>query len=284
MDYFDMERGRYNNSGGGTLGIGDRISPVIRTLIIVNLCVFLIQSVLMLVFNISLSRFFGFVPYDFLHSFRIWQIVTYMFLHGGIFHIFWNLLGLWMFGADVERELGSRNFLKYYLGCGIFAGLCTLIFGINSTIPVIGASGAIFGIVTAFGMLFPEQVVTLLLFFVIPVKAKAKYLALGFAILTFFQCLLQSSGGGIAYFAHMGGIVFGFFYFKNLLHIRTFLEHFPDNMARFFTRTERKDRIPRDVYISEEIDPILEKISREGINSLTKREKKLLKKAKEKLS
>ena len=187
-----------------------------------------------------------------------------------------------MFGGDVERSLGSRNFLKYYIACGVFAGICALIFEFNSKIPIIGASGAIFGVLTAFGMLFPERVITLLLFFIIPVRAKAKYFVIAFAALTFFQCLM-STDSGIAYFAHLGGIVFGYAYFRNILSVRFFIEKFPDNIHSYFFRKKTNPDIPRDVYISEEIDPILEKISREGMHSLTRKEKKLLQKARDKL-
>ena len=285
MDYFEMERRRYAQGGmrgGGALGIAGGIPPVIRSLIIVNLAVFLVQTILKLFFRVDISPIFGFVPYSFVNSLMCWQIFTYMFLHGGIIHIFLNLLALWMFGGDVERSLGSRNFFKYYVGCGVFAGICALVFEFNSTIPIIGASGAIFGILTAFGMLFPERVITLLLFFVIPVRAKAKYFVIAFAALTFFQCLM-SSGGGIAYFAHLGGIVFGYAYFKNFLSVKTFFESFPDNIHAVLFKKKVTPEIPPDIYISEEIDPILEKISREGMHSLTRREKKLLQKARDKL-
>ena len=285
MDYFEMERRRYSQGamgGAGALGIAGGIPPVVRSLIIINLAVFFIQKVLEYFFHINIDYIFGFVPYSFVNYFMGWQIFTYMFLHGGIFHIFFNLLALWMFGGDVERSLGSRQFLKYYIACGVFSGVCSLIFEFNSKVPVIGASGAIFGVLIAFGMLFPERVITLLLFFIIPVRAKAKYFVTAFAILTFFQCFF-STQSGIAYFAHLGGIVLGYAYFKNILSIRSVIEKFPDNIHSLFSSKKIDIEIPCDVYISEEIDPILEKISREGMHSLTRREKKLLKKARDKL-
>lgn len=286
MDYFEMERRRYaQQRGGGALGIGGSITPVIKYLLIINLCVFFVQALSRLFFGSDfLSPIFGFVPYRFVHSFMIWQPFTYMFLHGGIFHLFWNMLALWMFGGEVEATLGSKNFIKFYIACGIFAGLCSLIFSFNSPIPVIGASGAIYGVLTAFGMLFPERVITLLLFFILPIRAKAKYFVTAFAVLTFFQTLFAGSNSGIAHFAHLGGIVFGFMYFRNIFGLQALLQNMPTSvsMPRPQRRKESND-IPRDVYISEEIDPILEKISREGLHSLNKRERKLLKKAKEKL-
>ncbi|RJP59174.1 MAG: rhomboid family intramembrane serine protease [Candidatus Auribacter fodinae] len=284
MDYFEMERRRYSSSGGkGGLGMAGKITLVIRNLIIANLLVFLIQSILDIFFDIRLGYLFGFVPQFFIKRFFIWQIVTYMFLHGGIFHLFWNLLGLFMFGGDVERTMGSRNFLKFYIACGLFAAICTLIFQFNSLAPIIGASGAIFGVVTAFGMLFPERVITLLLFFVIPVSAKAKYVAIAFSVLTFFQSFLLGSSTGVAYFAHLGGIIFAFLYFKNILNIRSIIENPSEKISLWKPASKTEDDIPADVYISEEVDPILEKISREGIHSLSRKEKKILEKAKDKL-
>lgn len=284
MDYFEMERRRYQGSGGGAgFGIGGAIPPVIKWLIITNLAVFFLQSILEIFFGIRISAIFGFVPAYFVHKLFLWQIVTYMFLHGGIFHVFFNLLGLWMFGGEVESVMGSKNFLKFYMACGVFAALCTLALDFNSAIPVIGASGAIYGILTAFGLMFPERVITLLLFFVIPVRAKAKYFAIGFAVLTFFQSLFLSASG-IAYVAHLGGILFAFLYFKNILHLRTLIEN-PSLQPSLWSPNKKRqeDDIPRDVYISEEVDPILEKISRQGIHSLTRKERKILQKAKDRL-
>ncbi|MDX9702625.1 MAG: rhomboid family intramembrane serine protease [Candidatus Auribacterota bacterium] len=281
MDYFEMERKRYTQSGGGALGIGGSVTPVIKYLLLINLSVFLVQALSKLFLGTDfLPKIFGFVPYRFVNYLMIWQAVTYMFLHGGIFHLFWNMLALWMFGGEVEATMGSKNFLKYYFACGIFAGLCSLIFAYNSPIPVIGASGAIYGVLTAFGMLFPERVITLLLFFVLPIRAKAKYFVMAFAALTFLQTLTNTNSG-VAHFAHLGGIIFGFLYFRNFFGLQTFVEQISFSKP-LKKRSETRD-IPRDVYISEEIDPILEKISREGLHSLTKKERKLLQNAKEKL-
>ncbi len=284
MNYFEMERNNYNyqNSGGSVLGIGGRISPVIKYLLLINIGIFLFQALLKILFGLSLYNIFGLVPYFFTHKLFIWQPITYMFLHGGIFHIFWNLLALWMFGGEVENAMGSKNFLRFYVMAGVFAGLCSVLIQINSHVPVIGASGAIFGILAAFGMLFPEKEIMLLIFLIIPVKAKAKYIALGFAVLTFFQCLLTSLGG-VDYFAHLGGLLFGFLYFKNYFGMRNFIEAFPKNVSFSIKKEKIENYISKETYISEEVDPILEKISKEGIHSLTKKEKRILEKAKEKL-
>ncbi len=108
MDYFEMERRRYSKQGArrGSLGVSGLISPVIKKLIIINLAIFFVQTVLKF-FGMDMSKLFGFVPYDFVHRLRVWQVLSYMFLHGGLFHVFWILLALWLFVKDVEDVMIS---------------------------------------------------------------------------------------------------------------------------------------------------------------------------------
>ncbi|MCB1195745.1 rhomboid family intramembrane serine protease [bacterium] len=283
MDYFEMERNKYNSQNSGSLGISGRITPIIKAIIISNLAVFFIDAVLEMFFNISLSRVFGLVPYRFIHNVFIWQIVSYMFLHSGIFHIFWNLLGLWMFGADVEKTMGSRSFCIYYFAAGIFAGLCAVLFNYNSLVPTIGASGAIFGILAAFGLLFPEREITLLIFLILPVRAKAKYIVMGFGILTFFQSMLLP-GDQIAHIAHLGGLLFGVLYFKNVFKLQTVLETITEKILSLLHSHPHTNASNTPHCFEKEIDAILDKISREGIHSLTKKERTLLNKARNKFN
>src|SRR5262247_3223129 len=117
----------------------------------------------------SITQKFGLTPYQVTHNFYVWQLVTYIFLHDGIFHILFNMLGLWMFGSDLERVWGSRQFTKYFFICGIGAGLFTVLLTPNSGVPVIGASGAIYGVLLAFGLLFPDRII---IFMIFPIPAK----------------------------------------------------------------------------------------------------------------
>lgn len=143
----------------------------------------------------------------------VWQLVTYLFLHslGSIWHIVFNMLTLWMFGAPIEETWGTRRFLQYYFVCGIGAGICVVVanlaFG-NPNQPVLGASGAIYGLLLAFGMLFPNQ--TVLMSFLFPIKAKYMVMIFGaIAFLSSFQ-----TGSTVSNLAHLGGMLFGFLYIK----------------------------------------------------------------------
>jgi membrane associated rhomboid family serine protease len=158
---------------------------------------------------------FGLVPGDVLRHFALWQFVTYMFLHDpfGFGHILFNMLTLWMFGSDLERTWGTRRFLRYYFLCGIGAGICVVIanlfFGSLNT-RTIGASGAIYGLLLAFGYLYPDR--EILFSFLFPIKAKYFVMILG-AIA--FLSSLSASQGGVSHVAHLGGMIFGYAFLRN---------------------------------------------------------------------
>lgn len=143
-------------------------------------------------------------------SFMPWQLVTYGFLHSNtnLFHIFFNMFGLWMFGRDLERLMGPRRFLTYYMTCVIGAGVVQLLFAAyqDATYPTIGASGGLFGILLAYGMTYPDRTVMLL---IPPIPMKAKYFVILYGLLELF---LGVSGfaPNVAHFAHLGGMLFGF--------------------------------------------------------------------------
>jgi len=150
---------------------------------------------------------------------EIWQLVTYLFLHslGSVWHIVFNMLALWMFGAPIEETWGTRRFLQYYFLCGIGAGVCVVLanlaFG-DPYQPTIGASGAIYGLLLAFGMLFPNQ--TVLLSFLFPIKAK--YMVMIFGAIAFLSSFNTSSP--VSNLAHLGGMIFGFLYIKTQFSVR----------------------------------------------------------------
>ncbi len=153
-------------------------------------------------------------PMLFLHG-AIWQPVTYLFLHESPMHLFWNMLGLWMFGVAIEESLGTRKFLTLYFISGVGAGLIDL--GLHmlwpSPVPsyTIGASGAVFGILLGFGLLFPNQPVFLML---PPVTIKAKWLVLAWGILEFLFAI-GNSADNVSHVAHLGGMLFAFLYLKS---------------------------------------------------------------------
>lgn len=200
---------------GFGLGYSSYFPKGVKWLLIVNIAVYIayffgIRAGLGYLFDP-----FGLVPSQVLGVFAVWQLVTYMFLHdpGGLTHILFNMLTLWMFGADLERSWGTRRFLKYYFLCGIGAGVCVvianLLFG-NIHTRTIGASGAIYGLLLAFGMMYPDT--TVLFSFLFPIKAKYFVLIMG-AIS--FLLTFGSTGSGVSHVAHLGGMLFGYIYLKS---------------------------------------------------------------------
>ncbi|MBI5726787.1 MAG: rhomboid family intramembrane serine protease [Ignavibacteriales bacterium] len=280
--------------------------PVIKNLMIINAAVFFLQMVMR---NILVSgvpaysvilQYFALMPIDSGH-FQLWQPITYQFLHGSFSHILFNMFSLWMFGIEIENYWGSKKFLIFYLLCGVGGGLAQLLFsplinGIGA--PTIGASGAIFGVMLAFGLLYPDRYIYI--YFFIPVKAK--YLILGMILLNIFG--LGDDGSGVAYLAHIGGGVTGLIYmlmdknttfsFSSIFGIKQgggnpFKDFTSSSGSRqsFFQPKPREEEPPvqdanyydvkeDDVITQEEIDRILDKISQFGYKGLTEREKKIL--------
>lgn len=188
-------------SYGGLGGFG-AFPPIIKNLLIINVLVFLGQALA----RGQLVVWFGLWPLAV--NFQIHQLVTYSFLHGGIGHIFFNMFALWMFGAQIENTWGSRRFVIYYGVCVIGAALAQLAVTsfTGANYPTIGASGGVFGILLAFGVMFPEQRIMLIF---PPIPIKAKYFVIGYGVLELY---FATSGAqpGIANMAHLGGMITGF--------------------------------------------------------------------------
>lgn len=265
MAYRDSDDRRGSWTFGG-------LEPGVRWLLIATGIVFVVQYLFR---NASpgLERILGLVPADVFARWQLWQPLTYIFLHGGVMHLLFNMLALFMFGSALERTWGTREFLRYYLVCGVGAGLVHWLVSMSSPVPVIGASGAVFGLLLAFGLLFPEQII--LLWGIAPIKAK--YFVLGYGLL---ELLAATSGpqGGVARFAHLGGLVTGFLYLKSetlLWPVKRRLGRVRRTLA---ARSESADAERRERRQAE-IDRILEKIQSEGMGALTESEKKTLREA-----
>jgi len=179
------------------------IPNTVRALLMANVIVYLLQQI----FDNVLTHYFGLTPGLFWRGF-IWQPVSYMFLHGGFFHIFFNMFVLWMFGRTLETIWGPKRFLKYYFICGVGAGLLSAVLDPTSYIPIVGASGAIYGLLLAFGVLFPNQ--PIYLYFLFPIKAK--YFVMGLVVIEFISGFNPNIM--VAHFAHLGGMLFGFVYLQ----------------------------------------------------------------------
>jgi len=178
------------------------LPPITQALILINVAVFCLDQIL---FGPWFTQLFALWPIG--ERFLPWQVVTYAFLHGGIGHLFFNMLGLWMFGAELEQLWGPKRFIQFYVSSVLAAALTQLVVAavLQSPYPTVGASGGLFGLLLAFGMLFPNRTI-MPLFPPIPMKARtfvmvfgAIELALGFAAPT----------GGVAHFAHLGGMLGG---------------------------------------------------------------------------
>jgi len=182
---------------------GYGLTPVVKNLMIIMGAAFLLQLFL----TRWVEIYFGLVSILVWKKYFLWQLLTYIFLHGDFFHILFNLFSLWMFGGELENYWGSKKFLFYFLYCGIGAGICTVVFTPNEFIPVIGASGAIYGILLAFAWLFPNR--PILIYFLFPIPAK--YMVIIFGLIELYSSR-SGAGGGIAHLTHLGGFVFGFFY------------------------------------------------------------------------
>jgi len=215
----------------------------------------------------------GLVPHSVWSKGTVWQFVTYLFLHANVLHLFFNLYSLWVFGRDVENQWGRTAFCRYYLVTGIGAGVFHALVTPHSLVPTIGASGAVMGVLTAFAILFPDKDITLLLFFIFPVRMRAKTMALIFGGLSLFSGVMGSPDR-IAHFAHLGGMLVGIIYLK-----KEFLFSFFRN--RFIRRRWQNERKKKNEQagIQETIDRILDKVNAVGMPNLSRSERRELKKA-----
>jgi membrane associated rhomboid family serine protease len=190
------------------------ISTALKTIIGVNVAMFLITT-----FVPQLRIELGLVPMWVLYQLRVWQLVTYMFIHAGLFHILFNMLMLWFLGAELERLWGTRFFVKFYFVCGIGAGLLTVLLSLLPYGPlaqlyasdIIGASGAVYGLLLAYGLYFPDR--PIYMYFVFPIPARIFVILLG--AMAFFSSL-SDNGGGLANATHLGGLLVGYVYLKGL--------------------------------------------------------------------
>lgn len=181
---------------------GFRMLPTcVKHLLIINLIVFLGTLVLERHGYYTITNSLALWSVQSGH-FHLWQPLTYMFMHASVDHIFFNMFALWMFGCILENYWGMRRFLIYYLVCGVGAALVNLLVAPYG--PTVGASGAVYGILLAFGMTFPNE--QIYLYFLLPIKAK--WFVLGYAAIELFEGVTQTHAG-IAHFAHLGGMLFG---------------------------------------------------------------------------
>lgn len=205
---------------GPTFGVGvPGLTPMVKRIMLLCTGVWLFQLVAALGFEIDVSRLLGVVPIDVVGG-MVWQPVTYMFLHSARdpFHLLFNMLMLWMFGGELERLWGGAAFVRYYVICGIGGGLGAVLLGlwaggIHAAQPTVGASGAIFGVLVAYGLVLADRPILFMLIF--PMKARTMvWIMVG---LNFFYLLTQAqAGGNVSYIAHLAGGLTGFLFLKRI--------------------------------------------------------------------
>jgi membrane associated rhomboid family serine protease len=196
---------RYRSNYGG-FRLGGGWTPAVKTIVIACAIVFVLD---LLPGGPSLRPKFGLSPLAVTQNYYIWQLVTYIFLHGGFFHILFNMFGLYMFGSELEATWGTREFTKYFFLCGIGGAITSVIVSPSSAIPIVGASGAIFGLLLAYGVLFPNR--PIYLYMIIPIPAK--WFVMIFGAITVLSAV-SVSNSGVAYVTHLGGMIFGLIYLK----------------------------------------------------------------------
>jgi membrane associated rhomboid family serine protease len=219
-----MESRRY---GYQRISWGGPLTPAVKALLIANIAVFLIQSLVPENIYRLMIHELGLVPRAVTHGLRLWQPFTYLFLHGGVAHIFFNMLALFMFGCDLERSWGQRRFLKFYFLCGAGAGVINIIvktlmdlrvdfttLAANAVTPsmvaTIGASGAIYGILMAMAVLYPDRRVYLLL---PPVELPMRVFVFIMAAISFFGTI-GATGDSVSHVTHLGGMAVAYFYLR----------------------------------------------------------------------
>jgi membrane associated rhomboid family serine protease len=250
-------------------------TDAIKTLISVNFAIFILQSISSS--EIIFFSNFGLVPKLVWSQLKIWQPFTYMFFHGDIWHVLINMFVLWMFGSELERVWGKKNFLRFYFITGVGSGLGTMLFGLQSTIPIVGASGAIYGVLLAYGVMFPNR--TVYLYGIIPIKSI--WFVIGIGVIAFFSSFNNVTN--ISHLTHLFGMIIGYLYLKRPVHFRSLWFSVFKKVLEYRIQNQ-EEKISRSVEIERDLNSILDKINRDGFKSLTQEEEERLYKNSKNLS
>lgn len=265
--------------GGAGIGFGGRLTPMVKRLLIANAVVF---GITLLVGQRFIFDWFAFQPTRIF--IRPWGVVTYMFVHGGFMHVAVNMLVLFFFGPPLESRWGSKEFLKFYMICGLGGVALSYLF---LPAAVVGASAAVYGVMLAFAMNWPDS--PIYVWGIFPVKAK--WLVAFLFVITLMSAFSGSQGSGIAHFAHLGGIAAGFLYLKSdwrpKQKARVLREKASGTRRRLaiVPREEREARrearaqernLEDEKALYDQVDAVLDKISAQGMSALTPEELRLL--------
>ena len=250
-------------------------TDAIKILVSVNFGIFLLQTIART--EGMFFPLFGLVPKLVWSEFMLWQPFTYLFFHGGIWHVLINMFVLWMFGSELERLWGKKHFLKFYFVTGVGAGLVTMIFGLNSMTPIVGASGAVYGVLLAYGLTYPNR--TVYLYGIIPIKSL--WFVIGIGVIAFMSSFDNVSQ--ISHLTHLSGMVIGYLMLKRPLRFNDLWFTIRKRTLEYKIKHEEK-KVTQHQEIEREIDHILDKINREGFDSLTEEEHDRLYKGSQSLS
>jgi len=270
---------RFSRPSSFRFGTGVSIPPMVRLLLGVNIGVFILQKLA----GWDPITNFALVPAE-IWPYKLYTLVSYMFLHGGWLHIGFNMFMLWMFGTAIEYAWGGRLFMKYYFVCGIGGGITQALVGLGfggAYIPIIGASAAIMGLLLAYGMMYPNQLVYLYGL----IGIRMKYLVVGLVLVDLIGALGRASGSTVAHFAHLGGMLFGYLYLSLDSQLGDVVRRMRATFARRKMEQNRQNVYRQSGWTSQggpgeaSVDEILEKISEHGIESLTPREREILRNA-----
>jgi len=241
-------------------------SGAIKVLIIINVTMYLLQLIssshidLIGIFGLSTTTVWP----------LIWQPVTYMFMHGGLWHVAINMFVLWMFGGELESIWGKNDFLKYYFITGVGAGLIWLLFNIGSSNDIlIGASGAVYGILMAYGLMFPNR--TVYVYFLFPIKVKWFVLFIG--LVAFFSSM--GTGSNISHLTHLSGMLIGYIYLRFNNHWRRISFNFRKKYVELRTTFKNKSK-ENESKTQQEVDMLIDKANICGWESLSKEEQNKL--------
>ena len=240
-------------------------TEAIKILISINVLLFIFRYIA--IDRYDLAQIFGLSSGDVWPM--IWQPVTYMFIHGDFFHVFMNMFVLWMFGSEMESIWGSREFIKYYFITGIGSGIIWLLLNISNSYSVlIGASGAIYGILLAYGLMFPNRKV--LIYFLFPIKVKYFVILLGAVA---FISSIGDSGSNISHLTHLSGMLIGFIYLRSNTYLPRLLLLVNSMLADIKNKRDDKKQA-RHLAAKKHIDKLLDKINDVGYDGLNEKEKK----------
>ena len=247
----------------------------IKVLVSVNFGIFVLQTLS----NAEGLFFplFGLVPRMVWSELMIWQPFTYLFFHGGIWHVLINMFVLWMFGSELERLWGKSHFLKFYFVTGIGSGLLTMLFSLQSITPIVGASGAVYGVLLAYGLTYPNR--QIYLYGIIPIKSI--WFVIGIGMIAFMSSFNNISQ--VSHITHLSGMLIGYLMLKRPVEWRSLWFYIRKRTLEYRVVQEEKKATHRQK-IEQDIDIILDKINREGFDSLSQKEQDSLYKGSRSLS